>query len=58
MKTNTMNRYSYYACHRGTPDRYPNCASMRDIRNKIVDTLLAAAITVAVVAVVLFLLVL
>lgn len=58
MKTNTVNRYSYYACHRGTPARYPNCADMGDIRNKLLDALLAAAITVAVVAVVLFLLVL
>lgn len=58
MKSNTMNRYSYYACHRGTPARYPNCAKTGDIRNKIVDSLLAAAITVAVVAIVMFLLVL
>lgn len=58
MKTNTMNNVSYYTYHRRTPDRYPNCAKIYDIRGKIVDALLAAAITIGLVAVVLFLIVL
>ena len=58
MKANTNIRYSYNSYRQGTPRRYPNSASMQDIRNRIVDALLSAAITVAAVAVVLFLLVL
>lgn len=59
MKTSTMNRYNYYACHRGTPAKYPNSRSTAgDLRNRIVDSLLAAAISLAFVVVVLFLLIL
>lgn len=59
MKTNTMKQYNYYAYHRTTPAKYPNSRStLNDLRNRIVDSLLAAAISLAFVVVVLFLLVL
>ena len=59
MKTNTMNRYNYDACRRGAPAKYPNSRStVNDLRNRIVDSLLAAAISLAFVVVVLFLLIL
>lgn len=57
MKTTAIRSYNYYACRRN-PARYPNCASKRYVMEKFLDTLLAAAITVAVVAILLFLFVL
>ena len=56
MKANTANRYSYYACHRPTPSRYPNSVKTRSLWDRLLDTLLGAAITVAFVAIALFLL--
>ena len=57
MKTTAIRSYNYYASHRSA-NRYPNCASRRHIMEKLLDTVLAAAITVAVVAILLFLFVL
>ena len=58
MKTKTMSRYNYYSAHRNSPVKYPNSATFRDIRDRIVDALLAAAISFGLISVVLFLLVL
>ena len=58
MKVSTVQSYSCYACHRSAPSRYPNSASRHYIRHKLLDIALAAAITVAVVAIMLFLIVL
>ncbi len=55
MKTVTMRSY-YESTH--APSRYPNSASREYILHKLLDTALAAAITVAVVAIGIFLLVL
>ena len=57
MKTTAVRSSPYYTCRRSL-DRYPNCASRRQILEKLLDTALAAAITVAVVAILLFLFVL
>lgn len=58
MKATNAQQYSYYTARQGTPNRYPNSASIQYIQNKIVDALLAAAITVAMVAILFFLVVL
>jgi len=58
MKATTAPRYNYYACRRTAPSRYPNAASRRYFWDKLLDTVLAAAITLAVVVILLFLLVL
>jgi len=58
MKATYMPPCSYYASRRGTPRRYPNSASRRYFLEKLLDTVLAAAITVAVVAILLFLFIL
>lgn len=49
---------NYYACRRGFSYRYPNSADRRYFLEKLLDTVLAAAITVAVVAILLFLFIL
>ena len=49
---------NYYACRQGGTYRYPNSADRRYHLNRFLDTVLAAAITVAVVAILLFLLIL
>lgn len=56
MKATAMRSYNYYATRRQTPSRYPNAATRRFTVQKLVDILLAAVITVAVVAILLFLL--
>lgn len=54
MKTNAIRSYCY--CARRRPaSRYPNSASRRYILDKLLDTALATAITVAVIAILLFL---
>ncbi len=58
MKATNVKQYSYYTAHRGTPSRYPNCSKILDLRGKIIDGLLAGAITVAVVAILFFMLIL
>lgn len=58
MKASNTQQYPYYVSHRRTPNRYPNSAEILDIRNRIVDSLLTAAITVGVVAILFFLLIL
>lgn len=58
MKATYMHPCNYYACHRGTARRYPNSAGRRYFLEKLLDTVLAAAITVAVVAILLFLFIL
>lgn len=54
MKATTIRSYCYCA-HRRPVSRYPNCASRRYVLEKLLDTALAAAITVAVIAILLFL---
>lgn len=56
MKATAMRSYNYYATRNRTPSRYPNAAGNRFCVQKLVDLLLAAAITVAVVTILLFLL--
>lgn len=56
MKATCIHSYNY-ACRRPAR-RYPNSASRRYYLEKLLDTVLAAAITVAVVAILLFLLIL
>lgn len=56
MKANCIR--DYYACRRGCTYRYPNSADRRYFLERLLDTVLAAAITVAVVAILLFLLIL
>lgn len=56
MKATAIRSYNYYASRNRTPNRYPNAASNRFSAQKLVDFLLAAAITVSVVAILLFLL--
>lgn len=58
MKATYMQPYNYCACRRSTPRRYPNSADRRYFWEKLLDTVLAAAITVAVVAILLFLFIL
>lgn len=48
--------YRYYAPRVGTPKPYPNAADRRITVEKVVDTLLAAAITLSVITVLLVLL--
>lgn len=56
MKTTAIRSYNF--CVGRRTHRYPNCASRQHILEKLLDTVLTAAITVAVVAILLFLLVL
>ena len=58
MKVTYMQPCNYYTCRRSTPCRYPNSAGRRYFLEKLLDTALAAAITVAVVAILLFLFIL
>ena len=55
MKATAIPRYNYYAARR-TRARYPGCTAHRFSAEKLVDTLLAAAITLAVVVILLALL--
>ena len=55
MKATAIVRYNYYANHRKSA-RYPGCSARRLTAEKLVDTLLAAAITVAIVVILLALL--
>lgn len=57
MKANALPRYDYYAARRKAT-RYPGCTARRFCTEKLVDTLLAAAITLAVVVILLALLIL
>ena len=58
MKTTYLSNRSYYACRCNTGSRYPNSATRKYFLGKLLDTALAAAITVAVVAILLFVLIL
>ncbi len=58
MKATNVKQYSYYTAHRGAPSPYPNSAKFLDIRSKIVDGLLAGAITMGMIAILFFLLIL
>ena len=57
MKATVLPRYDYYAARRKAT-RYPGCTARRFTAEKLLDTLLAAANTLAVVVILLFLLVL
>ena len=57
MKATAIPRYNYYAARR-RGSRYPGCTTRRFSSEKLVDTLLAAAITLAIVVILLALLVL
>lgn len=57
MKATALPRYNYYAARRKAA-RYPGCATRRFSAEKLVDALLAAAITLAVVVILLALLIL
>ena len=57
MKATAITRYNYYASHRKSA-RYPGCTARRFSTEKLVDTLLAAAITLGVVVIMLALLIL
>lgn len=53
----TAVRPTRYACYRrNTGTAYPNAAAQRNIAERILDAALAAAITVGIVVIVLFLL--
>ncbi len=56
MKATAMRSYNYYANRHPAPSRYPNAVRRRFSVQKLVDLLLAAVITVAVVAILMFLL--
>lgn len=51
MKAQTVNAAAYYTCKVPGGHKLPNAAERRYYAEKLVDTLLAAAITVAVVLV-------
>jgi hypothetical protein len=57
MKATTVTRYNYYAPRRKGA-RYPGCTTHRFCAEKLVDTLLAAAITLGAVVILLALLIL
>ena len=57
MKATTVTRYNYYAPRRKSA-RYPGCTTHRFCAEKLVDTLLAAAITLGGVVILLALLIL
>ena len=57
MKATALPRYDYYAVRRKAT-RYPGCTTRRFSAEKLVDTLLAAAITLGVVVIMLALLIL
>ena len=57
MKATAIPRYNYYTARR-KGCRYPGCSTRRFSAEKLVDTLLAAAITVSAVVIFLALLVL
>lgn len=57
MKATAITRYDYYASRRKNI-RYPGCTARRFSAEKLVDILLAAAITLGVVVILLALLIL
>ena len=57
MKATALPRYDYYAARRKAT-RYPGCTARRFTAEKLVDTLLAAAITLAVVVILLAIMIL
>jgi len=57
MKASAVSSYNYYAAHRKS-SRYPNCPNRRFSLEKLLDILLSASITLAVVVILLFLLML
>ena len=57
MKSSPVSARRYYACRIPGAKRYPNAADKPNIPEMLVDTLLAAAITVGFVTVLLFLLI-
>lgn len=54
MKTRPVTAAVYYAAKDPNANRYPNAASRRYFAERILDGVLAAAITVSVVVVLLF----
>lgn len=58
MKATVIRPSRYVSYRRNTFTRYPNAATAKDLGNKLLDAALAAAITVAVVVIALFLMVL
>ena len=48
MKANTINATAYYSCNEPGAHKLPNAASRRYYTEKVVDGLLSAAITLAV----------
>ena len=57
MKATTVSNRAYYTSRRQAP-RFPNCAPRRITAQNVLDFLLSAAITVAAVVILLFLLML
>lgn len=57
MKASALPHYDYYTARRKAT-RYPGCTNRRFSLDKLLDTLLAGAITLAVVAILLALLIL
>lgn len=55
MKAHTVTAAEYYAAKAPGANRYPNSANRRYYLEKIVDSVLAAAITLAVVVVIMVL---
>ncbi len=51
MKVQTVNTAAYYACNKPGAHKLPNVAEKRYYAEKLVDSLLAAAITLAVVVI-------
>ena len=54
MKTRTVTAAAYYAAKDPRASRYPNAADRHYFLERIIDGFLAAAITVAIVVVLLF----
>lgn len=51
MKVQTVNATAYYTCNEPGAHKLPNAAERRYFAEKLVDSLLAAAITLAVVVI-------
>ena len=58
MKASYANARTYYACHSDKGCRYPNSAVRKRFIERFLEVALAAAITVSVVAILLFMLIL
>lgn len=51
MKANTISATAYYTCNEPGAHKFPNAAQRRYYAEKVVDGLLAAAITLAILVI-------